>query len=91
MRAPSTTKNGARYMNNVARERRRVEESLKDQNEFGCEENAGKQTKRQCAVMLEQRNATNRHHAEINSAATVERTAACVSGGISWIASLVAT
>ena len=33
----------------------------------------------------------SRHHAAINNAATAERTAACVSGGMSWIASLVAT
>ena len=33
----------------------------------------------------------NRHQPAINSAATAERMAACVSGGMSWIASLVAT
>jgi hypothetical protein len=32
-----------------------------------------------------------RHHPAIKNAATTERIAACVSGGISWIASLVAT
>lgn len=36
---------------------RRVEEALKDQNEFDSEENAGEQAKPKCAVAVEQRNA----------------------------------
>ena len=38
--------------------RGRVEEALKDQNEFGCKEYARQQAKPQRAVMLEHRNAT---------------------------------
>ena len=78
-------------MNSTARDRRGPDQTAVDQDEFEPEQHAGDEPRRERAVALEQRMPRARAHAATSTVAMAERAADWMSGGMSWIASLIAT